>query len=404
MLTLRNLHVRGFRGFLAERRFDFASGLTLLFGPNAAGKSSTVNAIEWCLFGDQCKGKQTSIRERVGWEVANRAQKPVDTCVELRLLDHSGEWTIRRALAKPAGKRTVVESLEIVTPDGATLADDDAEARLAGLLRCTFRDFMTTVHQHQEAIRDALTREPRERDDAFDRLLGLSEYRNLQSGIQSVNAKSWLKELGRRLESLETRVKLALTQRTSDLDAKRKEAAEAGVLADQLSAESALRGRGKSPTLLADFAKDAGVEAAPPAPPADWTRLRDFERQVQDQVARLRSALPAAKEEAALLSRRRQVETLTQDVAGSQNQLDKARQALKLLDERHGGAAKVADQSAAVGRRADGAKRPPEKGQSPCRPAARSRRFLASERRRSALPALRARCAGFARPGSAPPR
>ena len=327
MLHLRHLKVRGFRGFLQGREFRFDSGLTLLFGPNAAGKSSTVNAIEWCLFGDGCIGKQTSIRERIGWEVANRNQRPADVLVELHLSDGVGDWTIRRGIAKPAGKRTLVEALEV---NGQA---DDADDRLAALLRCTFRDFMTTVHQHQEAIRDALTREPRERDDAIDRLLGLSEYRNLHGGIQSVNPKSWLKELGRRLESLEQRVRVALSQRTSDLEAKRQEAAEAfGMMADQLSAEAALQGAREAAQLLATFTQDSGIDVRLPDVPADWSRLRDFERQTHDVIARLRSQLPAAKEESTLLARRRQIETAFQDERSLGERIESARQALAKLD------------------------------------------------------------------------
>ena len=47
---------------------------------------------------------------------------------------------------------------------------------------------MTTVYQHQEAVRAILTQEPKERNDAIDRLLGLSVYRNLLDGLAKVKA------------------------------------------------------------------------------------------------------------------------------------------------------------------------------------------------------------------------
>ena len=60
MLGLRRLKVAGFRAFKEERRFDFDRPAILLFGENHAGKSSTLNAIEWCLFGTkECVGRGT---------------------------------------------------------------------------------------------------------------------------------------------------------------------------------------------------------------------------------------------------------------------------------------------------------------------------------------------------------
>lgn len=72
MLIPTRLTVRGFRGFVGEQTFEFSSPATILSGENHCGKSSTLNAVEWCLFGDQCKGKETNIRERVGWVVQNQ--------------------------------------------------------------------------------------------------------------------------------------------------------------------------------------------------------------------------------------------------------------------------------------------------------------------------------------------
>jgi DNA repair exonuclease SbcCD ATPase subunit len=55
MFIPTHLAVRGFRGFTGEYAFEFPTPATILFGENHCGKSSTLNALEWCLFGDQCK-------------------------------------------------------------------------------------------------------------------------------------------------------------------------------------------------------------------------------------------------------------------------------------------------------------------------------------------------------------
>ena len=91
MLTLKKLKVRGFRGFRGEEEFNFDCPATLLFGENHYGKSSTLNAVEWVLFGDECAGKQTGIRERVGWQIANLHMKAPDAQAEVELANSPGQ-------------------------------------------------------------------------------------------------------------------------------------------------------------------------------------------------------------------------------------------------------------------------------------------------------------------------
>src|SRR5262245_33136196 len=171
MFTPTRLTVRGFRGFTQEQTFEFPSPATILFGENHCGKSSTLNALEWCLFGDQCKGKETNIRERVGWVIPNQRLERPDVLVELRLADSDGEFLVRRRLHQPARNRSLVEDLELECPDGEVVRGASAERMLAQWLRSSFRDFSTTVYQHQESIRGILTQEPRDRNEAIDRLL-----------------------------------------------------------------------------------------------------------------------------------------------------------------------------------------------------------------------------------------
>lgn len=50
-LKLKSAIISGFRGFNPEVKIDFNAPVVVLYGENATGKSSTLNAIEWCLFG-----------------------------------------------------------------------------------------------------------------------------------------------------------------------------------------------------------------------------------------------------------------------------------------------------------------------------------------------------------------
>ncbi len=53
-MILTSLNITGF-GRLAERRFDFASGLNVVYGPNESGKSTLANAIVATLYGAERK-------------------------------------------------------------------------------------------------------------------------------------------------------------------------------------------------------------------------------------------------------------------------------------------------------------------------------------------------------------
>src|SRR5271167_1493251 len=69
---LSKIWISGFRGFTNPQEIAFGKPLILLYGENRKGKSSIINAIEWCLFGPEVAAiKYGDIRERDAWEVKN---------------------------------------------------------------------------------------------------------------------------------------------------------------------------------------------------------------------------------------------------------------------------------------------------------------------------------------------
>jgi DNA repair exonuclease SbcCD ATPase subunit len=89
-----------------------------LFGANARGKSSIVEAIRWCLFG----------LERDS-DVRNRFSEAVDCRVELRLRDAAGLWRLERRL-RPGQLRS---DLTIRNPDGKEVIQRQALPNLVRL-------------------------------------------------------------------------------------------------------------------------------------------------------------------------------------------------------------------------------------------------------------------------------
>lgn len=143
MVTLRRLKIKGFRAFIEDKEFIFDNPMILLFGDNGTGKSSILNAIEWCLFGNECIGAKSGIRERIDWEIPNRILgSSTDIIVELEIEDEStqGYKILRQWISKTKDK------LKVILPDGQSLDGQNAKAKLAQILKSSFRDFLTTVY------------------------------------------------------------------------------------------------------------------------------------------------------------------------------------------------------------------------------------------------------------------
>jgi DNA repair exonuclease SbcCD ATPase subunit len=359
MLTPTALKVRGFRGFVNEQPFEFNEPVTILFGENHRGKSSALNAVEWALFGDECANlKNTNIRERKDWETVNRHVGASDVVVELKMAGPGGEYIVRRSLVKPPKKLSRQMRLEIVLPGGEAVSGDEAEKRLAHLLRsCSFRDFMTTAYQHQEAIRDIVTQEPRHRDDAIDRLLGLSDYRNLLSSINDAKTREWhKKKVAERVEQFNAEVQARLEVREDQLKDKHEEAIEAGVIASQMTLKAALGYAIGVREALGGLTEEADIEAALPEVPEGMRELARFVRAAKEEVGRLRGRVPEAQEQEELFNSRtevRRVKNALGEAKGKQENLSKA---IRDLDKKHRGQQVVKESIDSVGSELDGAK------------------------------------------------
>lgn len=178
MATIKSLKPSYFRGFTNERPLDLSSPVTILYGGNAVGKSSVLNAIEWCLFGESCKGRDTGLRERVDWEPQNR--KAPDRCkVQLVCQFDDDEVVFERTPIKKRGHSGLI----IEFTGGTRLQGDDAELWVKKNIG-SFSNFMATVYQHQESIRHLAVAQPKDQREAISRLLGLSDYNDLAELIR----------------------------------------------------------------------------------------------------------------------------------------------------------------------------------------------------------------------------
>ena len=309
MITLKGLKVKGFRAYMEGTEFTFDNPVILLFGENHRGKSSTLNAIEWCLFGDECTGTRTGIRERIDWEIPNRNMHPPDVSVELELEDKAtgDKLTISRRWV--SARR---DELKVTLPDGQSLKEQEAKEKLTQLLKSSFRDFLTTVYQHQEAIRAILTQEPRERNDAIDRLLGLSDYRNILTGMEAARVPTEQKKIGQNFDSFTGEIEVALRTRESDLKGKRAAAVQKGLREEQLNEAGASKIGKEVKGQLNQFASEVGLSLVDLPVPEQWKKLPQFQEVANGEIKRFRSEMPDVKKQRDLFEGRSKITELTQ--------------------------------------------------------------------------------------------
>lgn len=307
MVTLKRLRIKGFRAYMEDKEFVFDNPVILLFGDNGTGKSSTLNAIEWCLFGNECIGAKSGIRERIDWEIPNRNLGPsADISVELELEDENAHaYKIFRGWISKTK-----DELKITVPDGQALEGQNAKEELGRLLKSSFRDFLTTVYQHQEVIRAIVTEEPKERNDAIDRLLGLSDYRNILTGIEAAKLSTRQKGMSADFDSFTREIETALRTRESDLKDERGKAAEKGLKENQVSEKGALEISSEVKDKLLNFASELGLSVADLEVPKRWTDLYEFQEVVDAEIKRFRSEMPDVKKQQELFKRRAEITEL----------------------------------------------------------------------------------------------
>ena len=308
MFELIRLRVSGFRGFVGGQEFSFDYPVTLLYGENHRGKSSTLNAVEWCLFGDECIGKKTGIRERVGWEITNRYLQQGEVAVTAEFKGPKGTYRIIRE--QSVGRRRTAQKVTVLLPDGTQLQGDEAENMLHVLFRSSFQDFMTAVYQHQEAIRVILTQEPRERNDAIDRLLGLSPYREILKGIIGARLEETLTKMEGKREDFRKRCEQAIRTLDNLIREERGKAIAEGIPEEAFTEQEALNGAAGIAEAVKSLAEELGAVDFKTKVPVTFGEITEFREWVKTQTDRLWAQAPDVLKQETLATEQQKLATL----------------------------------------------------------------------------------------------
>lgn len=297
---LKGITIRGFRGFVESKTFSTSEPFILFDGPQRSGKSSTLVAIEWGLFGDEVTKKAVGIDERRGWKIRNTNAD--EARVEVILQKGQDILKIVRSDKKRRDSPNFYFELN---------GDQDAdEGKLRAILGIQSKDYFSSVHLHQEIIRALLTEEPRSRRDSLDRLLGLSELRHVIDGIKSSKISEVLKDVDNKFGLIETNLNAVITSKRNDIQKAKETGIQKGLTSNNFSETGAGQMCEVVKTAIANFANQASL-TIPDLPLARTTAEQQiFVASAKGSIRKLRDEQPDLKRQKELLEKQTQLQGL----------------------------------------------------------------------------------------------
>ena len=222
------MEVEGFRGYLNSMKHTLGGKSALISGPQGSCKSSTLNAIEWCLFGKLAYFK--SVESKSDLELINVRSRNLSCRVTIGL--RKGDSVVQVTRIKRSKSK---ESSVTVNTGTRTLTDAEADQLIFKELGLTHDDFYRSVYLHQEAIRSLITEEARFRDEAVDRLLGLEKARDILGSIPITKIRTELERLTQQRDKLTAKLEGVIEHIGSEVKKAVSDALKEGFSEDQLT-------------------------------------------------------------------------------------------------------------------------------------------------------------------------
>jgi len=323
---LKEITIRGFRGFLKPKTFSTSEPFILFDGPQCSGKSSTLVAIEWGLFGDEITRKAIGIDERRGWKIRNTNAD--EARVEMVLQKGQDILKIVRSDKKRKGTSKFYFELN---------GDQDTdEGKLRAAVGIQPKDYFSSVHLHQEIIRGLLTEEPRIRRDSLDRLLGLSELRNIIDGIKLAKISEILKDVDNKFGLIETKLNAVITSKRNDIQKVKETGIQKGLTPNDFSETGTGQMCETVKIALVNFANQAGLTISdlPLALTVDEQQI--FASSAKQSLRKLRDEQPDLKRQKELLEKQSQLQRLQQTCKELLDELQNLQQERKRIHETDG--------------------------------------------------------------------
>ena len=196
-MKIKNITIRGFRGFNEARMIDFDDRLTLICAPNSYGKTSISEALEWLLYGVTSKVEKADYsKEEYKGSYRNRhLPESLTPFVKVTFLEDRNEIEFRGELEEGEIITRFVNGRKV---ESWPLVEDLSKVPKPFVL--------------QHALQYLLLTGPDERFREFARLLGLEELVQIQQNVISLCTKTdphipvEVEQLRRNILALEARL------------------------------------------------------------------------------------------------------------------------------------------------------------------------------------------------------
>lgn len=278
--TIESITIESFRAYNKPHSFTFKEPVTIFCGPNGYGKSSTLYAIEWCLFGKV--EFLSSLEGRSRDEIINQFNLEGIASVKIFLKNVNEEVKLERT--KDTGK--VGTNFTIKTKEGK-FEDEEAESQFFKISGMTLDDFIRSVYLHQEAIRALLTDNKDERDAALDRLFGLEKIRNIIKGIPIKDVKDKIKDLDKKKDSLNQKISGAIQICHSDINKLKKKTPDYNLSERDLNLDFAIQNARSIIKEINTISKDYSVPKTEIKQPTTMADFSSFESKIKKAIKEL---------------------------------------------------------------------------------------------------------------------
>ena len=232
---ISDISIEGFRGINKKLHLDVEGYPCLLFGDNGTGKTSILQAIEWCLCG---KLPYLTAAEFSKEDALVNAFNPKRKAVVNLTIKGEDAKTIRVSRERKMYKSTKVGKTRLeVEIDGKVLKNEEAQNELTRVLGLSPEDFYVGTYLHQEAIRDLVVGSPDTRSKMIDKLLGLERLGELIKNLPVKWVSNKVKGVSEEVDKFkkqEEQIKLLSTEARKRLESYKEELAQKGILVEEL--------------------------------------------------------------------------------------------------------------------------------------------------------------------------
>ncbi len=295
---IESLEIEGFRGINEKRGLRLDKPFVILHGENGHGKSSTLGAIEWCLFGEFLSVKPLET-PRTKDELINSIHPAGAAKVRLTLSNGNGKYEFLRE--KKLGTRKMNFLIRAPEGDYKTPQSQKMARQILGL---NLEDFQRTVFLHQESVRGLLTDDSGRRDEAMDRLFGLEKLRDITESIPIGGIKKELASLESEKSRLQERMKGALLEIEQKIKKLQEDAKELGLRKDELVLKNAITISKEITSNLKTVTREYGLEIPQIPQTQNLPGLKGLAKNAKAAINRCRKSMPEMRELDSLSSRR----------------------------------------------------------------------------------------------------